>query len=61
MNIAERQLLSPSEVAFELRISAVTVYRLIGAQQIPALRVGGQLRISRDDLDRYLHGEKEPA
>jgi excisionase family DNA binding protein len=59
MNIVQHQLLSPAEVAVELRISAPTVYRLISSKQIPAMRIGGQLRVDRDALTRFLHGESE--
>ncbi|MGH9077561.1 MAG: helix-turn-helix domain-containing protein [Acidimicrobiales bacterium] len=42
------------EVAAALRVSNMTVYRLVQAGQLPAVRVGRSYRIREDDLDRYL-------
>jgi excisionase family DNA binding protein len=43
-----------AEVADQLRVSNMTVYRLVQAGTIPALRVGRSYRIREDDVDRYL-------
>lgn len=43
-----------AEVAALLRVSNMTVYRLVQAGAIPALRVGRSYRIREDDVDRYL-------
>ncbi|MDQ6781968.1 MAG: helix-turn-helix domain-containing protein [Actinomycetota bacterium] len=43
-----------SEVADQLRVSNMTVYRLVQAGQLPAARVGRSYRIRADDVDRYL-------
>ncbi len=43
-----------SEVADQLRVSNMTVYRLIQSAQLPAVRVGRSYRIRADDVDRYL-------
>lgn len=43
-----------AEVARVLRISNMTVYRLIGAGQLPAVRVGKSYRLREEDVDRYL-------
>jgi len=48
------RFLTVAEVADELRVSTMTVYRLIKAEQLPATRVGKSLRIRRGDVDRYL-------
>lgn len=37
-----------------LRVSTMTVYRLIKAGQLPALRVGKSYRVREDDVDGYL-------
>jgi len=47
-------LLTVSEVAETLRVSNMTVYRLINAGELPALRVGRNYRIRAGDLDRFL-------
>jgi excisionase family DNA binding protein len=46
--------LNVQEVALELRLSASSVYRMIEAGRLPAIRPGGEhgaLRIPRDELD----------
>ncbi len=43
-----------SEVAGQLRVSNMTVYRLVQSGQLPAVRVGRSYRIQADDVDRYL-------
>ena len=47
-------LLTVAEVAEVLRVSNMTVYRLIKAGQIPALRVGKNYRIRSADLTAFL-------
>ena len=49
-------LLTVAEVADELRVSSMTVYRLIQREELPALRIGRSYRIERGDLDEYLSG-----
>ncbi len=46
--------LTPREVAEALRVSDMTVYRLIKSGELRALRIGKSFRISEDDFDRYL-------
>ncbi len=48
------RLLTASEVADLLRVSRMTVYRLIKEGQIKALRVGRSYRLREDDVDEYL-------
>jgi excisionase family DNA binding protein len=43
-----------AEVAGQLRVSNMTVYRLIQSGQLAAVRVGRSYRIREDDVDRYL-------
>ncbi len=47
-------LLTVGEVATLMRVSNMTVYRLIKAGQLSAIRVGKNYRIRRSDVDRYL-------
>ena len=47
-------LLSAAETAQILRVSRATVYRLINAGELPAHRIGGSLRIDRDELRDYI-------
>ena len=50
----EARFLTVAEVAARLRVSNMTVYRLIKGGELGALRVGKSYRIREDDIDRYL-------
>lgn len=50
----DEPLLTVSEVAQIMRVSNMTVYRLIKAGQLAAIRVGKNYRIRRRDVERYL-------
>jgi excisionase family DNA binding protein len=47
-------LLTVGEVAAIMRVSNMTVYRLIKAGQLSAVRVGKNYRIRQRDVDSYL-------
>ncbi|HEY1332314.1 MAG TPA: helix-turn-helix domain-containing protein [Actinomycetota bacterium] len=49
-------LLTVREVAHALRVSTMTVYRLIHGGRLRALRVGKSYRVRESDLDTYLSG-----
>jgi excisionase family DNA binding protein len=49
------------EVAGQLRVSNMTVYRLIQNGQLPAVRVGKSYRIRDVDVDRYLSDQYTQA
>ncbi|MBO0920405.1 helix-turn-helix domain-containing protein [Cellulomonas sp. zg-ZUI222] len=42
------------EVADLMRVSRMTVYRLVHAGELPAVRVGRSFRVPQDALDAYL-------
>lgn len=48
------RLLTVAEVADLLRVSKMTVYRLIKSGDLAAIRVGKNYRIRQLDLDTYL-------
>ncbi len=48
------RFLTVAEVARSLRVSNMTVYRLVNSGQIDAVRVGRSYRIREGDLQRYL-------
>lgn len=50
-------LLTADEVAEMLRVSTMTVYRLIRRGELPAVRVGRSYRVRQQDLDGYLDGQ----
>lgn len=51
---AEHRLLTVREVADAIRVSTMTVYRLIKGGDLQAIRVGKHFRIREADLGRYL-------
>lgn len=53
-DITSARYLTVREVAGTLRVSNMTVYRLINAGELPALRVGKSFRLREDDVNRYL-------
>jgi excisionase family DNA binding protein len=48
------RLLTVGEVAATMRVSNMTVYRMIKAGQLAAIRVGKNYRIRESDVNRYL-------
>jgi excisionase family DNA binding protein len=47
-------LLTVAEVAAHMRVSNMTVYRLIKGGELAAVRVGHNYRIRESELERYL-------
>jgi excisionase family DNA binding protein len=47
-------LLTVTEVANAMRVSNMTVYRLIKSGELPAVRVGKNYRLRESDLERFL-------
>ncbi len=56
-----KTLMTVSEVATHLRVSKMTVYRLIKVGQLPAVRVGRGYRIKTQAVNKYLSKESTPA
>ena len=58
MNLADEQtsykFLTVSEVARLMRVSNMTVYRLIRSGQLSAVRVGNRYRVKEADVHKYL-------
>jgi excisionase family DNA binding protein len=55
-------MLTVREVADSLKLTTKTVYKLILNGELPAIRVGGQWRIAKVELDRFLqNGHNVPA
>lgn len=46
--------LTVAEVAEMMRVSRMTVYRLVHGGELPAVRVGRSFRVPADALDAYL-------
>ena len=51
----ERLLLTPEEAAELLRVGRTTVYALIKAGDLHPVHIGRSCRISRAELERYVH------
>jgi excisionase family DNA binding protein len=45
-----------AEVATAMRVSKMTVYRLVHSGELPAVRVGRSFRVSEDAVHDYLKG-----
>jgi excisionase family DNA binding protein len=52
--LGDDALWTVAEVAGHMRVSNMTVYRLIKSGQLPAIRVGKNFRIRARDLAAYL-------
>jgi excisionase family DNA binding protein len=48
------RFLTVAEVAELMRVSKMTVYRLVHSGEMPAVRVGRSFRVPQDALDEYL-------
>jgi excisionase family DNA binding protein len=53
-DMTSTRFLTVREVADTLRVSNMTVYRLINSGVLPAVRVGKSFRLRADDVNRYL-------
>ena len=60
-NESESRFVTVAEVADQLRVSNMTVYRLIQSGQVAAVRVGRSYRIREAEIDRYLAGQYTQA
>lgn len=58
---SESPFLTTDEVLEYLKVNARTVYRLIKAGQLPAIRIGRQWRVRRSDLDAWLERQRNLA
>ncbi|MEO5663611.1 MAG: helix-turn-helix domain-containing protein [Nocardioides sp.] len=46
--------LTIAEVAAKMRVSKMTVYRLVHNAELPAVRVGRSFRVTEHDVNEYL-------
>lgn len=51
----DKPFLTLEEIAELLSVEYQLVYRLVRRKELPAVRVGRVYRVSREDLDAYLH------
>jgi excisionase family DNA binding protein len=52
--LSEEPLLTIAEVAAVLRVSKMTIYRLVHTGELPAIRIGRSFRVRTSTLRTYL-------
>ena len=52
-------LLTPEQVAEKLQLSLITVKRWLTSGKLPGYKVGRQWRISEEQLQKFVEGEKD--
>lgn len=57
----EKEYLKVSEMAEFLQIGRTRAYELVGTGEIPSVRIGRSIRVSRRDLERWLEGQRHDA
>ena len=53
-DLSEVKFLTVAEVAAVMRVSKMTVYRLVHGGELPAVRVGRSFRVPEDAVNEYL-------
>lgn len=53
-DMSEVKFLTVAEVATVMRVSKMTVYRLVHSGELPAVRVGRSFRVPEDAVNEYL-------
>ena len=53
-----RRFLTPSEVAKELQLNLLTIYKYIRNKKILAVKFGRKYRIAKEDLDKFIKSNK---
>jgi len=54
--LREVRFLTVAEVAAVMRVSKMTVYRMVHAGELPAVRVGRSFRVPEKAVQEYLKG-----
>lgn len=52
--MSDVKFLTIAEVAAVMRVSKMTVYRLVHGGELPAVRVGRSFRVSEKDVNEYI-------
>ena len=58
---ADNAIMTIGEVAYYLKVTERTIYRLAGAKKIPSFKVGGSWRFSKADIDKWISEQSAPA
>lgn len=56
--MTDHQILTVAEIADRLRLSKMTVYRLIHSGELPAVRIGRSFRVRAAEADTWLQGRR---
>ena len=54
----DKRFLTPSEVAKELQLNLLTIYKYIRNMKLLAIRFGRNYRIAKEDLDKFIKANK---
>ena len=57
----QHKYLKVPEVAEVLRIARIRAYELVGSGEIPSIRIGRSVRVSRKELERWLEEQRQPS
>lgn len=60
-NTIEGGILTIKEIAEYLKVTERTIYRLAAAKQMPAFKIGGSWRFSRQDIDGWIKRQTAEA
>lgn len=60
-NPTDNAIMTIGQVANYLKVTERTIYRLAGAKQIPAFKVGGSWRFSKVDIDGWIKQQSMEA
>lgn len=53
-DLSEVKFLTIAEVAAMMRVSKMTVYRIVHSGELPAVRVGRSFRVTEQDVNAYI-------
>ena len=61
MDTQQHEYLKVPEVAKVLRIARSRAYELVGSGEIPSVRIGRSVRVSRRELVRWIEEQRQPS
>lgn len=56
-----KQLLRPADLAPMVGVTLSRIYQLIAAGTLPAIRIGGSIRVPREAWERWLAEQRDRA
>ena len=59
--VEDAPFLTVAEVAEQMRVSRMTVYRLVHSGELAAVRFGRSFRVPPDSVDRLIESARYPA